>query len=55
MIMYDNAIYVDARIYGCAILDGDLRIGDVALLICTGLRESEFCCQPRRGGKRHAE
>lgn len=28
MIMYDNAIYVDARVYGCAILDEDLQIGE---------------------------
>ena len=28
MIMYDNTIYVDARIYECAILDEDMRIGE---------------------------
>lgn len=52
MIMYDNAIYVDARVYGCAILEEDLRIGGPSVLVCTELRESEFCCEPRcyRGG-----
>jgi len=28
MIMYDNTIYVDARVYECAILDEDMRIGE---------------------------
>jgi len=50
MIMDDNAIYVDARIYGCAILDGDLRIGGEAFWYVRSCAKVNFVVNRGRRG-----
>lgn len=50
MVMYDNAIYVNARVYGCAILDRDLRIGGETFWYVRSYAKVNFVVEPRRGG-----
>lgn len=51
MIMYDNAIYVDARVYGCAILEEDLRIGGQVFWYVRGYAKVNFVVShAARGG-----